>query len=90
MATGEEDYQVIYKYLQCGEYPAGLSEKNSRRNFRRKAIDNYMVKRGHLYYHKKGGKLCKRVPQTKKERERVLESCHADLEGTVHAASKSL
>jgi hypothetical protein len=81
MATGEEDYEAIYQYLRCGVYPAGVTEKNSRRNFRRKANDNYMIKHGHLYYHKKGGKEWRKVPQTRKERERVLESCHTDLGG---------
>ena len=86
MAAGEIEYEDIYKFLHYNEYPSNM-DKNQKINFRRKAHTNYMVKTGHLYYCKKGTtNEWKRVPQSRKDRDRIVEACHASLEG-IHYTS---
>ena len=73
MAAGV--YEDIYKFLQRGQYPPELN-KNEKRNFRRKANNNYRVDRGLLFYHHKDSTEWKQVPRNCEEKERILESCH--------------
>ena len=84
MATKEEEYDAIFYYLKSKRYPSGLVNKNSKRNFRRKVMDNYRIQDDELYYHKKGSEDCKKVPQTQKERERIIEACHSET-GGIHS-----
>ena len=44
-------------------------------------MDNYRIQDDELYYHKKGSEEWKKVPQTQKERERIIEACHSETEG---------
>ena len=76
MATGEEDYN----FLQYGQYPADYN-KNQKRNFRRKALNNYEVKKGLLYYHQNGSKVSKQVPRSSKDKQRIVNACHSSAEG---------
>ena len=87
MAAGEEDYEEIYQFLQYGQYPSDL-DKNHKRNFRRKAKNNYKVERGLLFYHHKNSSEWKQVPRNSKDKERILASCHTSCaEGKEHAVS---
>lgn len=80
MATREDDYENIYQFLQYGKYPEDM-DKNQKRNFRRKAKDNYKLDKGILYYHQRGSSEWKQVPRSWKDRKRILASCHASAEG---------
>jgi len=73
-----EDYDEIYQFL-VGSYPPGIS-KNYKRALRRKC-KNFTVKDGYLYHCKPGTNIRKQVPRRREEISRILESCHASLEG---------
>jgi len=66
-----EDYDEIYQFL-VGSYPPGIS-KNYKRALRRKC-KNFTVKET-WYQHSK------QVPRRREEISRILESCHASLDG---------
>ena len=84
MATQtEDDYEAIYNFLCHHQYPADVT-KCQKRVLRRRATANYTVKGGLLFYRKKDGEGSgewKRVPQSIRERKRILESCHSLPEG---------
>jgi hypothetical protein len=80
MATEEEAYDAVFHYLRSGEYPAGFG-KNEKRALRRKAKENYRVRKDALLYCPRGGSSWKKVPRFQKERERIIEVCHALPEG---------
>ena len=71
---------ICISFFSTGQYPADL-DKNQKRNFRRKANNNHKVERGLLYYHQKDSSEWKQVPRDSKEKERILASCHASVEG---------
>lgn len=85
----EEDYDEVYQYLRCQQYPGGYS-KDQKRNFRRKCVDNYTIEKGILYYHAKGSKEWKQVPRSGSERERIIEACHSLPEGKVEVLQDRL
>ena len=87
MATEEEEYDAVFCFLRSGHYPAGFS-KNKKRALRRKATNNYKVKKDQLLYCPRGGSSWKKVPRFRKERERIIEICHALPEG-IHYSSCS-
>jgi len=71
------DYEVIYNFLHHHQYPADIT-KSQKRVLRRKAITNYQAKGGLLYYRKKKGSgEWKQVPQSIRERNRILKACHS-------------
>ena len=84
MATKEEEYDAIFDYLNSKQYPTGHVNKNSKRNFRRKVMDNYKIQDDELYYHKKGSEDWKNVPQIQKEREQIIKACHSET-GGIHS-----
>ena len=47
-------------------------------------LDNYWIQEDELCYHKKGSEDWKKVPQTQKERERIIEACHSET-GGIHS-----
>ena len=47
-------------------------------------MDNYKIQDDGLYYHKKGSEDWKKVPQTQKEWERIIEACHSET-GDIHS-----
>ena len=51
--------------------------KIKKRNFRRKALNNYEVKKGLLYYHQ----ISKQVPRSSKDKQRIVNACHSSAEG---------
>ena len=61
-----------------GRYPAGFS-KNQKRALRRKC-KNFEVKAG---YCKPGTDVWKQVPRTREEVRKILDSCHASVEGKI-------
>ena len=69
----------LYKFLYEHVYPANINEKDKKRAFRRKA-SGYKVERGRLFYYYKSSKSWKQVP-SEKERQRILNACHALLTG---------
>ena len=73
-----EDYDELYEFL-VGRYPPGIS-KNGKRAFRRKC-KNFTVKDGYLYHCKAVSNVRKQVPRKREEISRILESCHASMEG---------
>ncbi len=80
MATNSEEYEAIYQFLRCGQYPGGCS-KNEKRVLRRKAKDNYKAEKESLFYRPRGGLDWKKVPRFAKDRTRILEICHSLPEG---------
>lgn len=84
-----EDYDDVYKFVKEGVYPSGYS-KNEKRNFRRKCIENFMIKDSQLYYHphSRSGKSSAATIQdwrlcikTEEEKEKVFISCHSSATG---------
>lgn len=83
MAADEDEYDAVFEYLRTKRYPMALKDKNSKRNFRRKVMDNYKIEDDQLHYHKKGCEDWKKVPQTQRERKRVIEACHTETGGNI-------
>ncbi len=54
MSTEEAEYPNVFNYLSAQEYPADLSGKDEKRNFRRKCKGNFKLEDGQLKYRKKG------------------------------------
>ena len=50
-------------------------------------MDNFKIQDDELYYHKKGSEDWKKVHQTQKERERIIEACHSEI-GGIHSNYK--
>ena len=75
-----EDYEAVFQFLRCGQYPTSFS-KNAKRVLRRKAKYNYKIKKECLLYCPQGGTEWKKVPRFLKERQRIIELCHALPEG---------
>ena len=77
----DEEYAVIESYLRFGEYPNNM-EKGEKANLRRKCRNNFKFDSGILYYKKAKEKdswtVCVR---TEEEKKRILQSCHAGMEG---------
>ena len=82
----EQEYDKIYKYLHCKQYPERIS-KDQKRNFRRKCLNNYKIQKGILYYHAKGSAEWKQVIASKKEQDRIIKACHALPQGNANAGS---
>ncbi len=67
MTTNSMEYEAIYQFLWCGQYPGGCS-KNEKRVLRGKAKDNYKTEKYSLFYRPPGGTSWKKVPSFPKER----------------------
>ena len=81
------EYDSIKEFLHSGCYPSDYT-KDQKRAFRRK-VSNYKYERGFLYYSivfRRNPSLSKRnwrrVVTSIVERGRIMESCHAALQGT--------
>ena len=80
------EYESIMEFLRLGCYPFDCS-KDQKRAFRRRA-SNYKLERGVLFYSKVVGRNpslseqnWRRVITSTSERARIMESCHAALQG---------
>lgn len=74
------EYEDVYMYLQSNTYPEGYS-KSDKRALRQKALP--FVVDGGILKHKSGDKYC-RVVVDPAERDRIVESLHADPVGGSH------
>ena len=80
----QDEFSVVEDYLRMNQYPKGLS-KGDKANLRRKC-KNFEFDCGVLYFRRvkkgegdeEGWKICVR---TEDEQRRILESCHAVIEG---------
>ena len=81
-----EEFTVVENYLHHGRYPDGLS-KGEKANLRRKCRNNFLFESGLLYYRRaKGADEAEEEPfririRTEEEKKRIMESCHAGVEG---------
>jgi hypothetical protein len=73
----EIPYQVVYRYLQSGVYPEGISE-NTKRAIRNKS-KKFIIENGVLFY-SFNGKLKQWIDDRQKQRQ-IVESCHGDKLG---------
>ena len=82
-ADQNDDYDAIFTYLQRNQYPIGF-DKSQKRALRRKA-SSYKAENGILYYracrNARGPREWKQVPRSVRDRNRILEACHALPEG---------
>ena len=80
----QDEFSVVEDYLRMNQYPKGIS-KGDKANLRRKC-KNFKFDCGVLYFRRvkkgegdeEGWKICVR---TEDEKRRILESCHAGIEG---------
>ena len=85
-----DELAIVESYLRDGRYPDGM-EKGEKANLRRKCRRSFKFEDGILYYRTssakqdeskenehEGWRVC---VQTKEERERIMESCHAGVGG---------
>ena len=80
-----EELEAVENYLLRGVYPSGLS-KGEKANLRRKCKNNFKLEDGILYYRKAvaDGESCapwRICVKTEEDKRRIMESCHAGLEG---------
>ncbi len=73
----DREYQSVFNYLSAQEYPATLSSKDEKRNFRRKCQDNFKLEDGQLKYKKKGTEQWRLFIARKDDKLRILRSCHS-------------
>ena len=82
-ADQNDDYDAIFTYLQRNQYPIGF-DKSQKWALRRKA-SSYKAENGILYYcacrNARGPREWKQVPRSVRDRNRILEACHALPEG---------
>ena len=76
----QNEFSIVEDYLRMNQYPKGIS-KRDKANLRRKC-KNFKFDCGVLYFRRvkvkrKGG----RFVRTEDEKRRILESCHAGIEG---------
>ena len=83
----EVEYDAVYNFLQHHRYPDGF-DKAQKRALRRKANDHFRVSKGLLLYCRKKTatsrgepRAWKQVPRSAADRLRILETCHASVEG---------
>ena len=80
----QNEFSIVEDYLRMNQYPKGIS-KGDKANLRRKC-KNFKFDCGVLYFRRvkkgegeeEGWKICVR---TEDEKRRILESCHAGIEG---------
>ena len=84
-----EDLAIVEAYLRFGKYPDTYS-KGHKANLRRKCHNNFKFSNGVLYYRRavkdKESRLKEenwRICVGTEEQQRILESCHAGLEGHI-------
>ena len=80
-----EELEAVKNYLPCGVYPSGLS-KGKKANPLCKYKNNFKLEDGTLYYRKAvaDGESCapwRICVKTEEDKRRIMESCHAGLEG---------
>ena len=80
MAEEIEEYDAIFHYLRTDHHPPGLS-RDQRRSLRRKAKNNYRVRKERLLIGKSQLETWKQVPRSREERDRIMKLCHALPEG---------
>ena len=89
----QDEFSVIEDYLRMNQYPKGIS-KGDKANLRRKC-KNFKFDCGVLYFRRvkkgegdeEGWKICVR---TEDEKKRILESCHAGIEGKTESTYYSV
>ena len=80
-----DEFTAVENYLRYGKYPDGLP-KGEKANLRRKCHTNFMFEDGLLYYRRARsagvtGEAWRICVRTAAERQRILDSCHAGVEG---------
>eukprot|EP00731_Ephydatia_muelleri_P034765 Em0075g18a len=89
----QDEFSVVEDYLRMNQYPKGIS-KGDKANLRRKC-KNFKFDCGVLYFRRvkkgegdeEGWKICVR---TEDEKRRILESCHAGIEGNHLGRDKTI
>ena len=81
-----DELTTVEAYLRYGDYPDDYT-KGEKNNLRRKCRNNYKYENGMLYYKRASEtedeepwRICVR---TETEKSKIMESCHAEVEGMV-------